>query len=94
MFSKTVTLPVLKKVQQKATNMIHVFWPTVLCKVAPLSRYVVCLSSSVTFCIVACMTDRLQMFAPTRGFFGDGRLNGTMQYVVDRALLPWQLNLG
>ena len=47
------------------------FWPTVLCKVAPLSQHIVCrLSSSVTFCIVACMTYRPQMFAPTRGFSG------------------------
>jgi len=37
--------------------LTNVFWPTVLCKVAPLAQHVVCrLSSvclSVTFCIVA-----------------------------------------
>jgi len=28
------------------------------------------------------MADRPEMFAPTRGVYGDGRLNGTMQNVV------------
>ena len=34
---------------------LDTFWPTILCKVAPLAHCVVCLSSSssVTFCIVA-----------------------------------------
>ena len=42
----------------------------------------------------ACMADRPAMFGPTRGFFGDGRFNGTMQNVVGRPLLPWHRNLG
>ena len=41
--------------------------------VASLAQHVVCRLSiclSVTFCIVVFVTDRPQMFAPTRGFLG------------------------
>ena len=42
-----------------------------------------------------CMTDKPQMFAPTRGFWvWLIQFHGTMQNVVGRPLLLWQRNFG
>jgi len=40
------------------------------------------------------MADRPQMLAPTRGFFGDGRFNGTMQNVVGPTLVGMATKFG
>jgi len=40
------------------------------------------------------MADRLEMFGPTRGFFGDGRFNGTMQNVVGPTLVAMTMTFG
>jgi len=49
---------------------------------------------SVTFCIVACVTDRPQMFAPTRWFSGMADSMEPCKMLWGRPLLPWQRNLG
>jgi len=77
----------VEKLRVAKTN---IFWPTVLCKVAPLSQHVVCRLSSVTFCIVACMTGRPQMFAPTRGVSGMADSMEPCTMLRGRPLLPWQ----
>ena len=42
----------------------------------------------------SCMTDRPDMFRPTRGFFEDGRFNGTMQNVVGPTLVAMATKFG
>jgi len=40
------------------------------------------------------LPDRLEMFAPTRGFSGDGRFNGIMQNVVGPTLVAVATKFG
>ena len=40
------------------------------------------------------MADRLEMFGATKGFFGDGRFNGTMQNVVGPTLVAMATKFG
>ena len=42
----------------------------------------------------ACMADRLEMFAPTRGFSGMADSMEPCKMLWGRCLLPWQRNLG
>jgi len=40
------------------------------------------------------MADRPEMFGPTRGFLGDGRINGTVQNVVGPTLVAMAMKFG
>jgi len=40
------------------------------------------------------MADRPEMFASTKGVFGDGRFNGTMQNVVEPTLVAMAMKFG
>jgi len=68
------------------------FWPTILCKVAPLSQHVVCRLCDVLYCG---LYDRQTADVWTyQGVFGDGRFNGTMQNGVGPTLVAMATKFG